>query len=219
MHIPIPAGTVEDTFEHAIEIIAETFRDDPFQRYALIEELQAEGVRDISYELNKAVFSDVIPGMVQDGARSLTTVELSGVASVWVVQAVTPTFTPIPHFPYAVNEINGLAHQARRKHVPKGCKEMLHLILLGNDRSHPSHDPSRNSKVSDVIRPVLQMAKEMKWPVVLEATTEKSRDVYLHLGLEILEEITVGKGKIDREGRAKEGGEGCLLWSMMKRCD
>lgn len=85
MHIPIPAGTVEDTFEHAIEIIAETFRDDPFQRYALIEELQAEGVRDISYELNKAVFSDVIPGMVQDGARSLTTVELSGVASVWYV--------------------------------------------------------------------------------------------------------------------------------------
>ena len=94
---------------------------------------------------------------------------------------------------------------------------MLHLILLGNDRAHPSNDQSRNAKVSGVIRPMLQVAKEKKWPVVLEATTAKSRDVYRHLGFEILEEITVGKGKIDREGRPKEGGEGCLLWSMIKR--
>ena len=87
--------------------------------------------------------------------------------------------------------------------------------MLGNDRSHPSNDTSRNAKVSDVLRPVLAMAREHGWPVVLESTTPKSRDVYLHLGFKNLAEIYVGKGKIDAEGRVKEGGEGIPLWVMM----
>lgn len=40
--------------------------------------------------------------------------------------------------------------------------------------------------------------------------------MYAHLGFQILEEITVGKGKVDGEGRGKDGGEGVLLWAMMK---
>lgn len=84
VHIPIPPGTVEEPIEHAIEIIAETFKDDPFHRYALIDDLQAVGERDISYEMNKAVFDHVIPGMVNDGARCIT-LENTGISSVWYV--------------------------------------------------------------------------------------------------------------------------------------
>lgn len=92
---------------------------------------------------------------------------------------------------------------------------MLHLVLLANDRSHPS--AIMPAKVSDLIRPVLEMAKEKGWPVVLESTSPRSRDVYAHLGFETLEEITVGRGKVDGDGRGKDGGEGVLLWAMMKR--
>jgi hypothetical protein len=60
------------------------------------------------------------------------------------------------------------------------------------------------------------MAKGKGWPVVLESTSPRSRDVYAHLGFDMLEEITVGKGKVDAEGRGKEGGEGVVLWAMMK---
>lgn len=62
------------------------------------------------------------------------------------------------------------------------------------------------------------MAQEKGWPVVLEATSARSRDVYRHLGFDVLEEVTVGKGRVDAEGRGKEGGEGCVLWVMMKGC-
>jgi hypothetical protein len=136
-----------------------------------------------------------------------------------VLEPVTPEYQPSPHVPYAVTELNILAHEVRKQHIPPHRKHMLHLVLLGNDRSHPSHDPSRNHKVSDVLRPVLRMAKEQGWPVLLEATSEKSRDVYKHVGMEVLEELTVGKGTVGRDGRKKEGGEGCVLWTMIARCD
>jgi len=60
------------------------------------------------------------------------------------------------------------------------------------------------------------MAREKGWPVVLESTSPRSRDVYTHLGFQMLEEIVVGKGKVDGEGRGREGGEGVKLWAMMK---
>ena len=130
------------------------------------------------------------------------------------MEEVTETYTPLPHYPYAVTELNTLAHHVRKRTLPPQATHFLHLTLLANDRNHPS--TSKPAKVSDVIRPVLAMAKEKGWPVALEATSSGSRDVYAHLGFEMLEKITVGKGKIDREGRGKEGGEGMDLWVMMK---
>jgi hypothetical protein len=113
-----------------------------------------------------------------------------------------------------VTELNSLAHHARQRALPPQATHVLHLVLVANDRSHPS--ATTPAKVSDLIRPVLDMAKEKGWPVVLESTSPRSRDVYAHLGFQILEEITVGKGKVDGEGRGKDGGEGVLLWAMMK---
>ena len=131
------------------------------------------------------------------------------------LDAVHDEYHPNPSHPPAVHEMNTIAHPIRKAHIPPSATHCLHLALLGNDRSHPSNDTSRNAKVSEVLRPVLAMAREHGWPVVLESTTPKSRDVYLHLGFKNLSEIHVGKGKIDKEGRVKEGGEGMALWVMM----
>lgn len=62
---------------------------------------------------------------------------------------------------------------------------------------------------------MLKMAKEKGWPVVLEATSENGRDVYKHLGMEVLEEHTFGQGKVGSDGKRKEGGEGVKIWVMM----
>ena len=61
----------------------------------------------------------------------------------------------------------------------------------------------------------MQMARENDWTIVLEATSEKSRDIYQHLGFDLVKELTIGIGKVDSEGRVKEGGEGVRLWVMM----
>lgn len=82
--IPIPAGLIEEPLDHAVDIIGETFKDDPFQRYVLVDDLAKRGETDVSYEYNREIFAEMIPGMVAGGARSIT-VGGSGISSVWYV--------------------------------------------------------------------------------------------------------------------------------------
>ncbi|EMD97743.1 hypothetical protein COCHEDRAFT_1125574 [Bipolaris maydis C5] len=212
--IPIPAGLIEEPLDHAVDIIGETFKDDPFQRYVLVEDLAKRGETELSYEYNREIFAEVIPGMVAGGARCIT-VAGSGISSVWRLEAITDEPIISPHYPAAVIELNLVAHRTKKQHLPPSATHMLHLSLLGNYREHPSNDKSRNHKVSDVMRPVLKMAKEKGWPVVLEATSEKGRDVYKHFGMEVLAEHTFGQGKVGSDGKKKEGGEGVKIWVMM----
>ena len=54
-------------------------------------------------------------------------------------------------------------------------------------------------------------------PIWLEATTMRSRDVYLKLGFKVVEEMVLGKGEAGADGRAKKGGEGVKIWAMIWR--
>lgn len=100
--IPIPAGLIEEPLDHAVDIIGETFKDDPFQRYVLVDDLAKRGETDVSYEYNREIFAEMIPGMVAGGARSIT-VGGSGISSVWYVvnpppQRFLPTLSTNPFF-------------------------------------------------------------------------------------------------------------------------
>lgn len=82
--IPVPPGLKEEPIDHAVDIIAKCFAEDKAQRYILFEDLTKAGKKEVNYEFNKEVFGQVIPDMVNNGARCLT-VEGSGIASVWYV--------------------------------------------------------------------------------------------------------------------------------------
>ena len=43
----------------------------------------------------------------------------------------------------------------------------------------------------------------------------RSRDVYTHLGFKEVEQIQIGKGKTDKTGNLKEGGEGITIYCMI----
>jgi hypothetical protein len=66
-----------------------------------------------------------------------------------------------------------------------------------------------------VIEPFLQKAREQNVPVWLEATNRHARDVYAHFGFQVADEVRIGKGVINADGWAEQGGEGVLLWGMM----
>jgi hypothetical protein len=68
---------------------------------------------------------------------------------------------------------------------------------------------------SAVVKPVLEMAEQRGWPVCLEATSPRSRDVYKYWGFKDLGEVKVGKGVVDGEGRKDRDGEGVSLWVMV----
>jgi hypothetical protein len=69
--------------------------------------------------------------------------------------------------------------------------------------------------VRALITPYLQKASEEGVPAWLEATTVWSRDVYAHLGFKEVEQIHIGKGKVDITGNLKEGGEGITIYFMI----
>lgn len=52
-------------------------------------------------------------------------------------------------------------------------------------------------------------------PIWLEATTVRSRDIYLSMGFEQMEEITIGEGKAAPDGISQKGGPGVTIWAMV----
>ncbi|EJU00912.1 hypothetical protein DACRYDRAFT_22765 [Dacryopinax primogenitus] len=66
---------------------------------------------------------------------------------------------------------------------------------------------------------LLMSAANSRWPekpMLLESSTPKSRDVYLHLGFELLEQVNLGRGEVTPEGVLGEDREGITLWCMIK---
>lgn len=115
--IPIPAGLIEEPLDHAVDIIGEMFKDDPFQRYVLMDELAKRGETDVSYEHNREIFADVIPGILAGEARAIT-VAGSGISSVWYVVIYLPIL-----FPYTL-------HNSFFFYFPsKSHKESNNLVL------------------------------------------------------------------------------------------
>lgn len=52
-------------------------------------------------------------------------------------------------------------------------------------------------------------------PIWLEATTPSSRNLYLSMGFEEVEEITLGKGKVAADATLKPDGSGVPLYAMV----
>lgn len=60
-----------------------------------------------------------------------------------------------------------------------------------------------------------EIARAANLPIWLEATTAKSRNLYLSLGFQEIEKITLGKGKVTADATPKKGGPGVSLWAMV----
>jgi hypothetical protein len=58
-------------------------------------------------------------------------------------------------------------------------------------------------------------AQSENLPIWLEATTETSRYLYLSMGFQEVEEITLGKGKVDADASVQPGGPGVTLYAMV----
>lgn len=70
---------------------------------------------------------------------------------------------------------------------------------------------------SRIVRGYQDVAKTENLPIWIEAGTEYCRRLYERLGFELVEELLVGKGKCDKDGNLKTGGEGVKIWGMIWR--
>jgi hypothetical protein len=82
MEIPIPAGLVADTQDHAINILSTCFVNDAFQRYLVFDHLELPDSAEFDLSVNRRAFSEFIPEIAASGAV-LVTVPGSAITSVW----------------------------------------------------------------------------------------------------------------------------------------
>jgi hypothetical protein len=95
----------------------------------------------------------------------------------------------------------------------KGLKGQTSFYYVFFMATHPLAESQGHC--SAIMRSYQSRAADALLPIWLEATTEKSRDVYLHLGWVVVEEMVLGKGQAGADGEPKMDGEGARMWAMV----
>ncbi len=113
-------------------------------------------------------------------------------------------------------EWKALVRAAKQKYIgidPKDqtFKPHFHLDFLGRNPDVLKVPGA----VSAVVVPFLGLAEQDNLPVWLEATSPDVVRLYKNFGFRVIQEITIGVGRIDAEGYTKEGGEGVKAWLML----
>ncbi|KAL2831472.1 hypothetical protein BDW59DRAFT_182128 [Aspergillus cavernicola] len=98
---------------------------------------------------------------------------------------------------------------AAKERVLQG-QEHYYLFAIGTEYEHQGKGLARA-----LMESYQYTAWSLEKPIWLEATTEYSRDLYLSLEFEVVEEITIGEGKADMDGRQNPDGLGVTLWAMV----
>lgn len=99
------------------------------------------------------------------------------------------------------------------KDVDHETRPFYHLALMARD---PDVDQAKSdAAMKACLQPFLDKAKAEGVPVWLETATEEMRDYYQSLGFKVVEEVVIGKGRVDSKGWPKQGGEGVRCWPMM----
>ena len=95
---------------------------------------------------------------------------------------------------------------------------VLYYSFLFSERKQTSNLHFTGA-VRAIMDTYLNKAKEEGLPVWLESTNIHARDVYLHLGFKVVEEVWLAVGKADKFGNRIEGGEGIIIYAMIVEPD
>ncbi|KAL4926147.1 uncharacterized protein BDV17DRAFT_270158 [Aspergillus undulatus] len=91
-----------------------------------------------------------------------------------------------------------------------GDQHHYYIFAIGTEGEHQGKGLARA-----IIESYQYIAWSIEVPIWLEATTPHSRDLYLSLGFEQVEEITIGEGKAATDGTMYKEGAGVTLWAMV----
>jgi len=146
--------------------------------------------------------------------------------ALWELPAFHPIVNIVPQTPYrslgiAKQEWKQTVQQAKIKYIgtdmdPETGGGMFirphyHLDFLARN----PHTPKTPGAISAVVVPYLARANQDQLSVWLEATSLDVVPLYQHFGFRVVEEITIGVGRVDEQGRLKQGGEGVKAWLML----
>lgn len=106
-------------------------------------------------------------------------------------------------------EYTPLADAAKAK-VLKGRAKYYYVFFIG---THPN--ARRQGWCSALMREYQARAEKEGVPIWLEATTAYSMRLYERLDFRVVDEMVLGKGKVDANGLKCKGGDGVKVWGMI----
>jgi ribosomal protein S18 acetylase RimI-like enzyme len=107
------------------------------------------------------------------------------------------------------SEFSGMTDNAKKIGL-RGQKRYYYIFSIGTEVEHRGKGLAKA-----IMREHIRRAQLENVPIWLEATTPNSRKLYLSMGFEEIEEITLGKGKVDSNANLQPGGPGVPLWAMV----
>jgi len=110
-----------------------------------------------------------------------------------------------------VKEIEPLKDRAKAKVLRKDEK-YYYIFFLGT-----SKEARGKGHCSKIVREYQEVARNENLPIWIEAGTEYCMRLYERLGFVQVDELLMGKGKCDKDGKMKVGGEGVTIWGMIWR--
>ncbi|KAF3392474.1 hypothetical protein F1880_008764 [Penicillium rolfsii] len=124
-------------------------------------------------------------------------------------------------------EFSGMTDNAKKIGL-RGNKRYYYIFSIGTEVEHRGkgltaylgllHEKLTHSTTGlakTIMREHMRKAQLENVPIWLEATTPNSRKLYLSMGFEEIEEIRLGKGKVDTNANLQPDGPGVPLWGMV----
>lgn len=90
-------------------------------------------------------------------------------------------------------------------------ERVLHIFLVGKTPQPPLDS---NISVKGLLQNICSMAFKEGCSVYLEATSNKSREIYRTCGFQDVGAVRVGEGEVDEEGRSDASGVGVEIYVM-----
>lgn len=132
------------------------------------------------------------------------------------------------HIPQRLlTEFSGMTDNAKRKGLG-GQKRYYYVFSIGTEYEHRGKGEDcevskRVAQLADhqaglataIMRYHQEKAQSENLPIWLEATTENSRYLYLSIGFQEVEKITLGKGKVAADATLQPDGPGVTLYAMV----
>lgn len=107
------------------------------------------------------------------------------------------------------SEFSGMTDNAKKIGL-RGQKRYYYIFSIGTEVEHRGRGLAKA-----IMREHMRKAQLENVPIWLEATTPNSRKLYSSMGFEEIEEVILGKGKVDKSSHLQPGGPGVPLWAMV----
>lgn len=209
-----------NAFQKTTNIMVPAFYDDPLFAWIFMESRDEERHKKLWAMIRSVVRSSFECGGFVLDARDWGSVmavsepgqKYDGLGTIWrsdgisatLSGGVKPTIRLLFSYLGAVDKVKATVLPG-----PK-LRDCFYVLVTATDPAH-----RKQGLLAAMVERLLDEARKVNKPIWLEATTKYSAQQFTRFGFETIDEITLGKGKVNSKGAKQGGGEGVTVTAMI----